>query len=52
MSENKNYEIAKEIYSSIGVDTDAAIEKVSKMPVSIQCWQGDDVTGFEIPMEP
>ena len=49
MSENKNYEIAKEIYSSIGVDTDAAIEKVSKMPVSIQCWQGDDVTGFENP---
>ena len=47
MADNRAYERAKEIYSSVGVDTDAAMEKVSKMTVSIQCWQGDDVTGFE-----
>lgn len=41
------YEAAKEIYASIGVDTDKAIENASKVPVSIQCWQGDDVIGFE-----
>ena len=42
----KNYEIAKEIYASIGVDTDAAIEKLKQIPISIHCWQGDDVQGF------
>lgn len=47
MADNRAYERAKEIYASVGVDTDAAIEKVSKIPVSIQCWQGDDVIGFE-----
>ena len=46
MSILKNYEIAKEIYASIGVDTDAAIEKLKKTPISMHCWQGDDVNGF------
>ena len=41
------YSEAKEIYAKIGVDTDKAIEILSKIPVSIHCWQGDDVTGFE-----
>lgn len=43
----KSYEIAKELYAKIGVDTDRAIEKLMTIPVSIQCWQGDDVCGFE-----
>lgn len=43
----KSYEIAKELYASIGVDTDKAMEKLKTIPVSIQCWQGDDVCGFE-----
>ncbi len=46
MSINKAYELAKEVYASIGVDTDAAIEKVKNIPISMQCWQGDDVKGF------
>ncbi|NDV79737.1 L-rhamnose isomerase [Dysgonomonas sp. 511] len=43
----KSYEIAKERYASIGVDVDAALEKLQKIQVSIHCWQADDVTGFE-----
>ncbi len=49
MSIEKMYEYAKEQYASIGVDVDAAIEKVAKTPVSIHCWQADDVRGFENP---
>ncbi len=44
---NKNYEIAKEIYASYGIDTDAVIEKIKNVPVSLHCWQGDDVKGFD-----
>lgn len=49
MSTNKAYEFAKEIYASYGVDADAAIAAVGKIPVSMHCWQGDDVRGFENP---
>ena len=49
MSTKKMYEIAKEIYAQYGIDTDAAIKAVSEIPVSIHCWQGDDVKGFENP---
>ncbi len=41
------YESAKELYAKIAVDTDAAIEKLKSIPVSLHCWQGDDVTGFD-----
>lgn len=41
------YESAKEIYAFYGVDTDAAIAKLKEIPVSLHCWQGDDVTGFD-----
>ena len=41
------YELAKEQYKKIGIDTDEAIEKLSKIPVSLHCWQGDDVNGFD-----
>lgn len=47
MSTEKMYDIAKEIYGAIGVDTDAAIKKMEAFTLSIHCWQGDDVTGFE-----
>ncbi len=43
----KAYEMAKERYAELGVDTDAAIKTTSEIPISIHCWQGDDVTGFE-----
>ncbi len=38
---------AKEIYAKQGVDVDEALEKLKNIPISIHCWQGDDVTGFE-----
>ncbi len=41
------YEEAREIYAKLGVDTDAAIAKLKNIPVSIHCWQGDDVIGFD-----
>ena len=41
------YDAAKERYAAIGVDTEAAIEKLDVIPVSMHCWQGDDVRGFE-----
>ena len=41
------YESAKEIYAQYGVDTDAAIAKCKEIPVSLHCWQGDDVIGFD-----
>ena len=44
---NKSYEIAKEIYASYGVDTDSVLERMKTFPISMHCWQGDDVTGFE-----
>lgn len=47
MTRTQRYESAKEIYKIIGVDTDAAIAKLKEIPVSLHCWQGDDVTGFD-----
>lgn len=44
---NERYEFAKELYAQAGVDTEAAIEALSKVKISIHCWQGDDVGGFE-----
>ncbi len=41
------YEEAKALYSKYGVDTDAALSRLAKIPVSIHCWQGDDVIGFD-----
>lgn len=43
----KAYAIAKERYAAIGVDTDAAMEKLQHVALSLHCWQADDVTGFE-----
>lgn len=45
----KAYEIAKERYAAIGVDTDQALEALQKISLSLHCWQADDVTGFENP---
>ncbi len=42
-----SYQEAKRSYAAIGADTDAAIETLKKVPVSVHCWQGDDVLGFE-----
>ncbi len=44
---NPIYENAKQIYSGYGIDTEAAIKKALTAPISLHCWQGDDVKGFE-----
>ncbi len=44
---NARYESAKAIYASYGVDTEKVIEKLKNIPVSMHCWQGDDVIGFD-----
>ena len=41
------YEEAKQIYKKLGVDTEKAIETLKNIPVSLHCWQGDDVIGFD-----
>ena len=41
------YEYAKERYAAIGIDVEAAMETLRKTPVSLHCWQGDDVRGFD-----
>jgi len=43
----KAYQLAKEQYAQWGVDTDQALARLAKIPVSMHCWQGDDVGGFE-----
>lgn len=43
------YVLAKERYASLGVDTDRAIARLDKVAISLHCWQGDDVGGFENP---
>ncbi|MCH5177137.1 MAG: L-rhamnose isomerase [Prevotellaceae bacterium] len=43
----KAYELAKERYAAIGVDTDKAIADLEKQQISLHCWQTDDVVGFE-----
>ena len=47
MTVKERYEAAKEIYRAVGVDTDAALEALKNIPVSMHCWQGDDVIGFD-----
>ena len=44
---NQRYESAKQIYARYGVDTEAAISKLSDIRISMHCWQADDVLGFE-----
>jgi len=44
---NKAYEAARQCYAELDVDTEQAIEKLNKIAISIHCWQGDDVGGFE-----
>ena len=41
------YQSAKEIYAAAGVDTEAALAALKNIPVSVHCWQGDDVIGFD-----
>ncbi len=46
-SVTRGYAYAKEQYAAYGVDVEAAMEKADRIPVSMHCWQGDDVIGFD-----
>ncbi|MGL4697851.1 L-rhamnose isomerase [Enterococcus larvae] len=46
MTVKKRYEEAKKKYAALGVDTDAVMEKMNKVKISMHVWQGDDVKGF------
>ena len=43
----KASKLAAERYAELGVDADAAVQRLSRIPISLHCWQGDDVGGFE-----
>src|SRR4051795_5114771 len=44
---DRAYGYAREHYAEAGVDVEGAIQRLSRVPISLHCWQGDDVTGFE-----
>jgi L-rhamnose isomerase len=45
------YRLARDVYAERGVDTDAAIQRALAIPISLHCWQADDVRGLETPRE-
>ena len=47
MTQQELYQIAKTRYADIGIDTEAVLDRLSKVSISMHCWQGDDVKGFE-----
>jgi len=48
MSIQENYELAKKAYEKWGINVDEVIKKLRNVPISIHCWQGDDIGGFEV----
>ena len=46
---NQAYRIAAEQYAELGVDVESALRTLETIPLSLHCWQGDDVGGFERP---
>jgi len=47
MDNKQRYEDAKKMYETLGIDTDAALKTLKSIPISMHCWQGDDVIGFD-----
>lgn len=45
---NKAYEIARERYAEIGIDTEKVLAQLQDFHLSMHCWQADDVKGFEV----
>lgn len=43
------WELAKQRFAAVGVDVEEALRQLDRLPVSMHCWQGDDVAGFENP---
>lgn len=40
-------ELAKQRFAAVGIDVEEALRQLDRLPVSMHCWQGDDVSGFE-----
>lgn len=49
MSSTSPFAYATESYAALGVDVEVAFQRLSTIPISLHCWQGDDVGGFENP---
>jgi L-rhamnose isomerase len=49
---DRAYQLAREAYAAIGVNVEAALVRLDRIPISLHCWQGDDVRGFEDPDAP
>ena len=47
MNAEKAYDLAEKTYAEFGVDIEQATKKLAEKSISLQCWQGDDVAGFE-----
>ena len=47
MTTKERYQSAREMYSKLGIDTDMVLDTLNKVPISMHCWQGDDVGGFD-----
>jgi L-rhamnose isomerase len=47
MALSADYDSARQIYADLGVDVEAALTRAGELPISLHCWQGDDVGGFE-----
>lgn len=43
------WELAKQRFAAVGIDVEEALRQLDRLPVSMHCWQGDDVSGFENP---
>lgn len=43
----KGYEEAREKYAKIGIDTEKVLRKMQELEISVHCWQGDDLSGFD-----
>lgn len=48
LSIKENYEVAKKAYAKWDIDVDQVIEILKNVPISVHCWQGDDIGGFEV----
>ncbi|MBD8068624.1 L-rhamnose isomerase [Bacillus sp. PS06] len=48
MTVKENYELAKKQYEKWGINVDSVLDQLKNVPISIHCWQGDDVAGFEV----
>ncbi|MDD2404075.1 MAG: L-rhamnose isomerase, partial [Victivallaceae bacterium] len=43
----QSFQLAAEKYSELGVDVESAMKQLDEVAISLHCWQGDDVSGFE-----